>query len=130
MLTYEEALAKAREAIAGLDEPLPSRDIVVVEDRVQPRERGWVFPYQTREFLESNDPRKGLLGLGPIFVDKLNGSVHFVPTGGMKPWIEAYDRTGVPPPVSGELRFVGTGTPPPLPPLMPRRTGSEDSGSG
>jgi Immunity protein 35 len=97
MLTYEEAVAKAREAIAALPEPLPSRDIVVVEDRVQPRARGWVFPFQTREFLETRDPRKGLLGAGPIFVDKFNGSVHQVPTGGMQPWIEAYDRIGIVP---------------------------------
>ena len=40
MLTYNEALAKAREAIAGLDEPLPSPDVVIIEDRVQSRDRG------------------------------------------------------------------------------------------
>ncbi|MBV8750777.1 MAG: hypothetical protein JO103_13815 [Candidatus Eremiobacteraeota bacterium] len=121
MLTYEQALAKAREEIAAFEEPLPSRDIVVVEDRVQERARGWVFPYQTRAFLETHDPRQGLLGMGPIFVDKLNGSVHVVPTGGMKPWIEEYDRTGVPPKVGGPLRHVGAGTPLPLPPSLAAR---------
>lgn len=115
MLTYEQALDKAREAIAGLDEPLPSRDIVILEDRVQTRERGWVFPFQTRSFLATNDPKQGLLGLGPVFVDKLDGSVHFVPTGGMKPWIETYDATGKPPERHAGMRFVGTGTPPKLP---------------
>jgi Immunity protein 35 len=119
MLTYEEALARAREAISALHDPLPSRDIIVVEDRVQTRARGWVFPFQTREFLQTKDPRKGLLGMGPLFVDKLDGSVHQVPSGGMQPWIEAYDRTGVPPPVSGPMRHVGSGPPPPLPPLKP-----------
>jgi hypothetical protein len=30
----------------------------------------WVFGYQTRAFIESNDPRRSLLGKGPVVVPK------------------------------------------------------------
>ncbi|MBV8580249.1 MAG: hypothetical protein JO225_04005 [Candidatus Eremiobacteraeota bacterium] len=129
MLTYEEALAKARATIAAFDEPLPSRDIIIIEERMQERARGWLFPYQTREFLATKDPRKGLLGMGPIYVDKLNGSVHVVPTGGASAWVEEYDRTGVPPKIGGPLRYIGTGTPPPLLPPFPT-AGSDEPKHG
>jgi hypothetical protein len=48
---------------------------------------GWVFFYQSRSFLETQDQREMLLGTPPIIVDRVNGEI--VVTGTAKP-IEKY----------------------------------------
>jgi hypothetical protein len=53
---------------------------------------GWVFFYQSRSFLETQDERQMLLGNAPIIVDRVNGEV--VVTGTAKPvekYLEEYE---------------------------------------
>lgn len=60
-------------------------------------ERLWAFSYNTVAFLESRNPRVGLVGNGPIVIDKSTGVAYTVPTGGMKTWLDTYNLTGQPP---------------------------------
>jgi hypothetical protein len=122
MLTYDEALAKARERVAEAALQLSGRELVVREDLVTERARGWTFPYNTKRFLETKNPLDGLVGNGPILVDKYNGSVHHTPSGGSIAWLEEYDRTGVPPAAPKGMRWVSAGPPAPLPKLPAQRS--------
>jgi hypothetical protein len=58
------------------------------------RERFWAYPYNTLAFAKSQDPRDGLVGNGPILVDKETSAVLLVPTGGMMQWLEHHNTTG------------------------------------
>lgn len=42
---------------------------------------GWIFFYNTKAFLETNDPKYELFGNAPIIVDKEDGSLHYTGTG-------------------------------------------------
>jgi hypothetical protein len=42
----------------------------------------WVFGYNTREFIETDDLFSMLLGNAPIVIDRQDGSVHEIRAGG------------------------------------------------
>ncbi|MDA9549707.1 hypothetical protein ACM43_35675 [Bradyrhizobium sp. CCBAU 45321] len=52
-------------------------------------DEGWVFFYNTREFVETGKPSARLAGNGPIFVDR-DGRIHQLPTS--MPWEESLER--------------------------------------
>lgn len=104
MLTLEQATEKAQirvqEAAATL-----GKELSLQRDERYDNERGWAFAFNTVAFWKSGHPKDGLVGNGPIFVDKHTGAVFNVPTGGKLAWLEEYNRTGVPPtgPVQSKL---------------------------
>ncbi|KRR17402.1 hypothetical protein CQ14_31425 [Bradyrhizobium lablabi] len=58
-------------------------DFVVIHDETVETAEGWVFFYNSREFVETGDFRDALAGNGPILVDR-HGLVKRLPTG--IPW--------------------------------------------
>lgn len=48
--------------------------LLIVESHVRENDDGWVFPYQSKEYLETMDINKSIIGNWPIFVSK-NGGV-------------------------------------------------------
>jgi hypothetical protein len=54
-------------------------DFVVIHDETVEIAEGWVFFYNSREFVETGDFRDALAGNGPIFVDR-DGLVKRLPT--------------------------------------------------
>jgi Immunity protein 35 len=54
-------------------------DLVVIHDDTVEVAQGWVFFYNSREFVETGDFRDALAGNGPIFVDR-DGLVRILPT--------------------------------------------------
>ena len=42
----------------------------IVESHVQENDDGWLFPYQSKEYLETMDINKSIIGNWPIFVSK------------------------------------------------------------
>jgi Immunity protein 35 len=90
MLTFDETLAVAAEE----------------------RKRGWAFPYNTKRFAETQNPLDGLLGNGPVFVDRATGEVHALGSARIRAWLEEYDRTGTPPNIRDGWRSGGKGPTP------------------
>ena len=60
MLTFEQAREKARESILKLAREVRDQEFVILDDRVSERVRGWVFPYNTKKFAETKNPRDGV----------------------------------------------------------------------
>ena len=67
--------------------------VILDKDTIE-RDFGWVFFYQSQEFLDSGDERDQLTGNAPIIVDRRDGSTY--PTGTDEPietYIAAYEKT-------------------------------------
>ena len=61
-------------------------EYALIDTETEEYDGGWVFFYNTKEFLETGDYTRALAGNGPIYVDKF-GRVHRLPTA--IPWQEA-----------------------------------------
>jgi Immunity protein 35 len=123
MLTFEQAREKALETILKLAREVGGQEFAILDDRVSERARGWMFPYNTRKFVETRNVPDGVGGNGPIFVDRNNETVHILPSGGYSNWMDEYDRTGVPPRApTGRMRWVGEGPAQSFPSPSPRKS--------
>lgn len=80
MLSEDDARRVAQEHL-NRESITVGHELVVAD--VQPFEHGWVFFYETAEFLRSRDWRHRLGGNAPLLVDRRNGSLHV--TGTVKP---------------------------------------------
>jgi hypothetical protein len=56
--------------------------MVILEDAIVEREFGWVFQSASAEFLRTRDPNKSIPGVGPLVVNKSDGSTEFLSTSG------------------------------------------------
>jgi hypothetical protein len=65
-------------------------DFAVVDHKTIEIAEGWVFFYNSREFIETGDSGSQLAGNGPIFVDR-RGAVEILPTD--VPWEWAIKNT-------------------------------------
>jgi len=124
MVTFEQAREKAQEKLLELARQVPALEIVIHDEGIRERARGWMFPYNTRRFFETRHPSDGLVGNGPIFVDRESGNVYVLPSGGYRSWLDEYDRTGVAPAVKGGMRWIGKGPAPPFPSPRSRKPGA------
>ena len=67
--------------------------VILDKDTIE-RDFGWVFFYESQEFLNSGDERDRLSSNAPIIVDRRDGSTY--PTGTDEPietYIEAYEKS-------------------------------------
>jgi hypothetical protein len=87
-------------------------DLVLLEEETIDKPFGWVFFYDSKDFIRTGDLRLSLIGSSPFIVDRKDGSVHF--TGTAHPieyYVEAYGRIGtIPRPT--HWTFLGDITPP------------------
>jgi hypothetical protein len=58
---------------------LAGDEFEILDGNTVQAESGWVFFYNSKEFIETRNPIAALAGNGPIFV-KSDGSVHDLPT--------------------------------------------------
>ena len=66
---------------------------VIVDEHTIERDFGWVFFYQSREYLETQDYGCMLGGNAPIIVDRVDGSVHETGTANpVEDYIREYER--------------------------------------
>lgn len=73
-LAYSLAKDRVDEIAASVDDEFD----ILVEKTVE-TDSGWVFFYNSKEFVETRNPIASLAGNGPIFV-KVDGTVHDLPT--------------------------------------------------
>ena len=93
-MTEEEAFRKVRPYLAEAmsDDKL---EFVVLQDRTLATAFGWVFFYDTKEFVETGDELVRAVGNAPIIVDAKTGRLHS--TGTARPleyYLELYRKHG------------------------------------
>jgi len=59
----------------------PLLDIVLLPQLTMEFELGWVFFYQTREYVETGDMMQMMEGNDPLIINKFDGSLHVTGTG-------------------------------------------------
>lgn len=77
--THEEARAAVYAYLAKLQAGR-SYQLAVMEDRTRSEEFGWVFFYNTRQFVESGDVQWALGGNAPLIFDRRTGELHVTGT--------------------------------------------------
>jgi hypothetical protein len=90
-VTYVDQATATRLALEKLDEIAQRAGInlQLLSDRTREIEAGWVFFYNSSEFLRTRNLSHALAGNGPIFVTR-EGAVHQLPTA--IPWQEGVKR--------------------------------------
>lgn len=82
-LTKSAALALAGDEMARHFEG--EVEVVIVDDLAEETDVGWVFPYESRAYLESNDFADKLIGEGPLLVTE-DGRALFMGTAHPPGW--------------------------------------------
>ena len=80
MITDTEAKLLAIKKIDELGEEAKI-SLSVLEDETISFDYGWMFFYQSEEYLSTGNPGKMVGGNAPIIVDRYNASVHITGTG-------------------------------------------------
>lgn len=76
MITYEEAKAKVEKLINKPGPHLADKPtLVVLDNQTIEKEWGWVFFYQSLEFIESGDFEDMLAGNAPYIVNRKTGEL-------------------------------------------------------
>lgn len=86
-ISFDQAKFLAKEGVSALG-AASDDEFVLMEDKTVETERGWVFFYNTQEFIETGDPISALAGNGPILV-KRSGEVSELPSA--VPWETAIE---------------------------------------
>jgi hypothetical protein len=75
-----------------LNQGNPDVEFVIVDDATLERSFGWVFFWNSREFVETGDIQHALLGNAPFIVDKEAGTFHVTGTGrSIEEYIREYE---------------------------------------
>jgi hypothetical protein len=64
-----------------LNQGIPDVEFAIMDDRTLERDFGWVFFWNSREFIDTGDFQYALLGNAPLIVDKEDGTLHVAGTG-------------------------------------------------
>mgnify|MGYP001618283118 CR=1 FL=1 len=78
MISFDDALVKARKYVADLGAAAGDR-FDLLEGETQELESGWVFFFNSAEFVSSGNPMSALAGNGPFFINK-EGVIHQLPS--------------------------------------------------
>jgi hypothetical protein len=76
MWTYQKALSVIRAYVAAATDGLA----LVLEDETIDRPYGWVFFYQSREYVETGDARTMLFGNAPLIFNRASGEIRVTGT--------------------------------------------------
>ena len=57
---------------------VPNDELIIVDSL--DKEYGWIFFYDSRQYLESHDKQYAIAGNAPVAVEKSDGSLHFLNT--------------------------------------------------
>lgn len=94
MITRDEARDIAIELIRRISGDA-TPPIQILEEHTVEREFGWVFFYESKEYLKTGNRDKKLLGNAPVLVDRNTGCGLFTGTGyEVEDYIEAYTALG------------------------------------
>jgi hypothetical protein len=78
MLDYSTAESIMKQYVAS--QAGHDREFAVMQTLTIERPFGWVFFYNSKQFLETGDISQALVGNAPLIVDRADGSVHVTGT--------------------------------------------------
>lgn len=86
----EAAMNAFGSALPGYHEH-PKYRLIILNDQTQEHDFGWVFFYNTREYIEDGDFSAALAGNAPLIVDKSSGQLYETGTAhSIEHYISAY----------------------------------------
>lgn len=88
-INRESAISLARERIDHLARAVGDQ-FAILSESTKEIEQGWLFFFNTADFVRTGNPASALAGNGPILVTR-EGVVHELP--GSIPWEQAVQRT-------------------------------------
>ena len=92
MLSREQAREVAEEYLHRRFSKKHGDDIVILDAHTLEKPYGWIYFYQHRRFLETGKVRDGLIGNGPLLVDKNTGKlIVFGSFGTIDYWCSLYE---------------------------------------
>jgi Immunity protein 35 len=69
-------------------------EIVIMDDKTIEKKWGWIFFYQGKRWIDTNDRRYKILGLYPLVIEKNDGSLHYLNVGtSIEECIREYEET-------------------------------------
>ncbi|MCA6924602.1 YrhB domain-containing protein [Pectobacterium versatile] len=85
MISFDDALEKANKYLEGDEPPV----VITLIGRFT---EGWVFCFQSREYLETGDSSALLAGNAPFIIDKDSGEIHSLGTAyPIEKYLQDYD---------------------------------------
>lgn len=78
-MTRQEAQARAEAYLQQLQRGR-SYELVIVDKRTREEDFGWIFFYNTKQFVETGDMQWALGGNAPLIVDRELGEIHVTGT--------------------------------------------------
>jgi Immunity protein 35 len=81
-ISSDQAKLLAKKAVSALG-AASEDEFLLIEGNTVETDHGWVFFYNTREFIDTGEPTSSLVGNGPIFVSR-TGEVRELPSA--VPW--------------------------------------------
>jgi len=79
MISFDKAKALAEKFVADRGSAIGDEFTLYADKTIEVNE-GWVFFYNSKEFIETGNDEFALVGNGPIFVDR-NGKLRTLPSG-------------------------------------------------
>ena len=79
MITLDDAVTKANEYLDSIETMPPMKLVLLLDDTLEFK-YGWVFFYQSQEYVKTGDFLDGVTGNAPIIVNKYDGSLHVTGT--------------------------------------------------
>lgn len=76
-ISFDQAKIIAEKTVRGIADAANDEFDIVDNETI---DEGWLFIYNSKEFIETGNWRSSLAGNGPIFVDR-NGAVKVLPSG-------------------------------------------------
>ena len=78
MLTFKEAKEKMKKYLSSMEDDTSDEkiDIVIVDDLTIEEDFGWVFFYNSKEFIETGNLSYALVGNAPVIINKYDGTLH------------------------------------------------------
>ena len=73
IINYQETKKIAVSFLSQIEQEI-RMSLLIVESHIRENDDGWFFPYQSKEYLETMDINKSIIGNWPIFVSK-NGEI-------------------------------------------------------
>ena len=74
MITKEQAQKIVESKLAGMCQ-IPGDSFVILENSTIQRPFGWVFFFDSKRYLETDNVNDAIAGNGPIFVNQTDGTV-------------------------------------------------------
>lgn len=87
-MNRKSAMEKAMELLTKMYKE-ESDDICILEDGIKDIDQGWIIPYDSRQYCETQDSMHGMIGNVPIFVSRGSGRAYVMHLLGKTPenWI-------------------------------------------